>query len=623
MPVPSVKGYTPLCYTLRSHVCDEQGIGQWPMWQRYDSVKAIVDQYIDEPYRHFFALPRHEVDKLKGEEVFYWYTPRSDSSYTRMSNTGDDHEYYKKLLDETLAHYKAIVERLKREDKIEEANFLQTSLKYAGDTEENVYCGDGRVVATVWGMRPRPGCEALASVRIAELEPEKEMHTVRYDLGSYGNTMNSTSLRKSHGSEIYAHQVPEVTTVSGYEFIGWDRNPVGVKVDGDLLFMAQYRELPKPEKPKVVPPVKEKPPKEPLQMHHVRFLAPDNSVIKEMDVEHGKTILPGDVPQLPVVDNLFCQGWNGDPLNDIINQDRDYKAIPPVAPDAVLHTVRFLAPGGEVLSQFQVEDGTQLTPDQVPALPVVDGDTCPGWNKDPLKEKITADTDFVAKTPSKKRGGFWTALLKWLLLALGLLLLFLLLWCFIFDKCHLNLCRCDCGCHDTVIVVRTDTAKKVEPNRIDTIRKKDKLPEPTKNCGVHFSGVILGDTHLDNHYSIIFGNDPMGEYVGSGYYPNNSETFPKAVRHSFDAIAVDKGTRLIIYERANFQGKVLLDVVGPILITNVFWKNDSRYNWVENKTFSPDLQEIFPPSRRQWSSGNMHDWSEGSCKIICEQCEEK
>ena len=57
MPAPSVKGYMALCVTPRSKVCDEQGIGQWPMWKRFDSIKAIVDQYVDEPYRSFFAMP--------------------------------------------------------------------------------------------------------------------------------------------------------------------------------------------------------------------------------------------------------------------------------------------------------------------------------------------------------------------------------------------------------------------------------------------------------------------------------------------------------------------------------------------------------------------------------------
>lgn len=556
MPVPSVKGYTPLCYTQRSHVCDEQGIGQWPMWQRFDSVKAIVDQYIDEPYRSFLALPYHEVDKLKGEEVFYWYTPRSDAAYARLSKTGDDHEYYKKLLDDTLAHYQATVERLKREDKVEEANFLQTSLKYAGDSEDNVYCGDGHVVATVWGMRPRPGYETLASIRIAELEPEKEMHTVRYDLGSHGSTEDPTTLNKSEGSEIYVHQVPQVTPVHGYEFTGWDRNPIGAKVDNDLVFTAQYRELPKPEPPIVTPPEPpiEEPPtpiEKPAQLHHVRFLAPDGKVITEMDVEHGKTLLPSEVPQLPAVDNVYCQGWNGDPLKDVINNDRDYTAIPPVAPEVPSHTVRFLTPDGEVLSQFQVAHGSKLSAEQIPSLPVIEGNTSPGWDNDPLKATITEDKDFVAKTPKKGKGGWFRALLRWLLLLLGLLLIFLLLWCFLFGKCNINLCG-ECNCKDPAPRVKPIPTPPGPDPIVDTDTVPTPIPEPImKPC----NELLKEGRNSPESFIYDMGQKSgvfLFEYVTGNVYPD----------------------RITIYDGDNTNEKVLFNYKG--ITGDLDWDNRQK-----------------------------------------------
>lgn len=442
MPIPSVKGYMPLCVTLRSRVCDEQGVGQWPMWKRYDSVKGIVDQYVDEPYRDFLALPYFEVDKQKSEEYFYWYTPRSDTDFCRLNRTGDDHDFYKALLDKTIAHYHSVIEHLKSEGKAEEANFLELSLKYAGDSESNVYCGDGRVVVTVWGMRPREGRDLGESILFADLFPEKEMHTVRYDLGNRGATANSTILKKSHGTRIYAHQVPFVKAKDGYEFIGWDRNPLGAEVTSDLLFVAQYNEPVEDEKPKSI-------------IHHVRFLTPDSKVITETDVEHGKQISADFIPQLPVVDGIVCPAWDGNPLNDVINANRDYKAIAPNPPKKLMHTVRFLTPEGNVLTQFRVEHGTQLASNQVPSLPVMNGETCPGWSSDPLAEKILEDRDFTAKMPEKKepkkkepiitgRGGFWRALFNWLLLALGLLLLFLLLWLFLLGKGNFDFCGCGC-----------------------------------------------------------------------------------------------------------------------------------------------------------------------------------
>lgn len=610
MPIPAVKGYIPLCVTPRSQVCDEQGVGQWPMWKRFDSVKAIVDQYIDKPYREFLAMPYHEVDQMKAEELFYWYTPRRDGNYVRLSRAGDDMAHYKQLLDETIAHYHSVVDKLKKEGMTEEANFLELSLKYAGDSEDSIYCGNNRVVATVWGMRPRQGYDMGASKLETDLFPPTELHTVRFELGGEGSTDDSIILKKSHGTKIFAHQIPQVKPNDGYEFIGWDREPLDVEVIDDLVFVARYKKIPV----KVIPPKPEMPP----QMHQVRFLKPDGELIKQIEVEHGTKILPGLVPQLPMVDNVICSAWDGDPLNDTISDNRDYTAIGPATEEKPLHNVRFLTPEGKVISQFQVEYNTRLVQAQIPPLPEVDGVMCSGWDREPLKEKISGDIDFTAIPPNKKRKGFLDALLRWLLLLLGLFLLFLLLWCFIFGKCHFNLCGCDCDCNRSAVIVRPEP--KPEPGPEPVINNEDDVPKPTENCGVHFSGAVLSDVESPVGIKIIFGNDPIGEYVGRGYYPDNTKTFPKAVEHTFDAIAVDKGTRLIMYREPNFKGDVLLDVVGPVLITNVLWRNDIRYNMVADKTFSEKLQSLFPPSHRQWSSENMHDWSYGSCKIMCQQC---
>lgn len=459
MPIPAVKGYMPLCVTPRSQVCDEQGVGQWPMWQRFDSVKAIVDQYVDEPYRDFLAFPYHEVDKMKSEEVFYWYTPRCEASFSRLSKSGDDHIYYKRLLDETLSHYHSVVDRLKSEGKSEEANFLQLSLKYAGESEDSVYCGNGHVVATVWGMRPRLGYQVGESIIEKELFPPAEMHSVKYDIGEHGTTGNPVLLKKSHGSSIFAEQVPRVSAVDGYEFTGWDRNPVGAIVNGDLLFTASYSKI--LEKPKI--------PTETRINHHVRFISPEGKIVKELDVEHGRKILNTAIPSLPAVNGVVCPAWDGDPLNDTVMADRDYHAISPAKLDVLLHTVRFLNSNGDVLCKFDVEHGARLTQAQVPPLPVIDGEVCSGWNVNPLERGINADTDFVAKLPEKKlvtagNAGCLSALLKWLLMLLGLLLLFMLIWCFVLGKCNFDFCGCNCDNQPVPVV---DPAPRPKPHTGD------------------------------------------------------------------------------------------------------------------------------------------------------------
>ena len=128
----------------------------------------------------------------------------------------------------------------------------------------------------------------------------------------------------------------------------------------------------------------------------------------------------------------------------------------------------------------------------------------------------------------------------------------------------------------------------------------------------------MGGKHELIGISEIYKIDEISEYVGSGFYPKNTVAFPKSVNTTFDGIAIDKGTRLIIYSKPNFKGTILLEVVGPMIINNVIWKDDSNYKHCNTDIFPEDLQRNFPPSVRIWSNSNMHDWSFGSCKIMCE-----
>ena len=148
----------------------------------------------------------------------------------------------------------------------------------------------------------------------------------------------------------------------------------------------------------------------------------------------------------------------------------------------------------------------------------------------------------------------------------------------------------------------------------------DSIPKaPQENCRVHFSGLIMGGEAVDNNISKIYKEDFASEYVGGGFYKSNQKAFPKSVKTTFDGIAVDKGTRLIIYARKNFKGQVLLDIKGPAIINNVMWKDDSRYNHCNTEDFPAHLQVNYPQSVRKWSSSNMWEWSYGSCKIMCNE----
>jgi len=140
---------------------------------------------------------------------------------------------------------------------------------------------------------------------------------------------------------------------------------------------------------------------------------------------------------------------------------------------------------------------------------------------------------------------------------------------------------------------------------------------PAKNGRAFFTGLVVGGTFNDSNISEVYKIDKYSEYVGVGAYPDNAQAFPKAVAATFDGIAIDKNTRIIIYEEKNFQGKILLDKSGPAIINNMIWKNDKRYDHCNTDIF-PDLelQNNYPISCRIWSDSDMHKWSYGSLKVF-------
>jgi len=138
---------------------------------------------------------------------------------------------------------------------------------------------------------------------------------------------------------------------------------------------------------------------------------------------------------------------------------------------------------------------------------------------------------------------------------------------------------------------------------------------PTAGARVHFTGGFLSDHKSGNGISCVYEPDEFGEYVGAGDYPLNIDAFPNSIRHTFDGVAVDAGTRVTIYSQPNFQGEVLWDRVGPAIVVNELWRDDARYNTVLFNVWKEPLHTIFPPTVREWSGTDMHLWKEGSVRI--------
>lgn len=149
------------------------------------------------------------------------------------------------------------------------------------------------------------------------------------------------------------------------------------------------------------------------------------------------------------------------------------------------------------------------------------------------------------------------------------------------------------------------------------------VKKPTNNCRAHFSGLLMTDNFQSGNHTEIYQLDESSEYVGEGEYPRAINAFPKAHESSFDGIAIDNGTRVIIYSEENFTGDILLDETGPVIITNkIRIEDDNTKSEVINnnqKIFKEPLNSNYPPSCRKMSKSNMFEWSKGSLKVICNE----
>jgi streptogramin lyase len=138
--------------------------------------------------------------------------------------------------------------------------------------------------------------------------------------------------------------------------------------------------------------------------------------------------------------------------------------------------------------------------------------------------------------------------------------------------------------------------------------------EATIDSFAHMSGGLLSDEFIDNFLDIIFVKSEYGNIVPSGKYPSNRSAFPNAIDTTFDSLAIGKNVNIKVYSGPSFTGQLLLDQDGPALVMNIV--RQAEFPQIFEKFYSdPLLNNLFPQSRRFWSSSNMWDWADGSCIV--------
>lgn len=256
-----VIGKDQLCSTDLDYFKALQGVEGKTLFDRYQSLKNIVNVNIDAQYRHFLAEP------VKDENIIIWFGAIYNETPKVLSELqAEELEKYTQLKKETLAHYNNKINSLKLSDKNNEAIFLEDAVKFVDD--RFVYCYDDKVVLGVWGMQLRENVrESIGEIRknlfvqkkkekaepIPTIAPEpKTPFTIVYNAGENGVLDGYNVIQKQPNEFISDYDIPTVEAKEGFEFIGWNEEPNGFEVTEDKEFTAQYRPL---EVPPLLPSV--------------------------------------------------------------------------------------------------------------------------------------------------------------------------------------------------------------------------------------------------------------------------------------------------------------------------------------------------------------------------------
>lgn len=315
------KGKRLLCSTDLSDFTNFQGIGKDPLYKRYDSVESLVDRVIPAEFKNFLAQPDYhpELDQI------LWYIPDwKDTPEILSSLTGEKYKKYQAVKEKTIKEYKESLGRLSGED----LKVMACAVKYFDDNF--IFCSEDKVFAVAWGMSVDPSkYEALGT--LIHGAPKITRIPVIYDAGDNGtiNGSHQVKINYKEGQTVTDKEVPQVTANDGFEFEGWDPDPVGIKIDSSMKFNARYKEtgaVPPPFTP--VPPV---PPPLPEPSEFLcTFSSGDKGLINGQQKIYklaGTYLQPEEIPQVISNKGFIFNGWSPNPMTTPIDQDINFTAI--------------------------------------------------------------------------------------------------------------------------------------------------------------------------------------------------------------------------------------------------------------------------------------------------------
>lgn len=305
---------------------DYQGIGRDPLYKRYDSVNSIVRRVIDPQYAHFLAVPYYSTDS----DTISWYIDEWNETPERyVELEAGQKERYAALKKVTVAHYKASLDKLSGED----LQVMVSVLRYIND--EFIYCCDGKVYLLAWGMTPDPHKHVSPGELVHE-SSNTQKRRITFDPGVHGRLVSPIDrvLTVSEDRIIQAKDLPLIEADPSYVHVGWEPNPVGMKLTSDLTVTATYEA--RSEEPNAIVPDPEpapvpKPETEPEpQLATVTFDAGEYGMLQGSGVIRktiGSKLYANDIPGITPLKGYRFSGWSINPMNLFVNGDTTIRAV--------------------------------------------------------------------------------------------------------------------------------------------------------------------------------------------------------------------------------------------------------------------------------------------------------
>ncbi len=296
---------------------DYQGIGRDPLYKRYESVYSIVKKYVISQYIHFLAAPDYSAK----DDAVNWYIDEWTETPEPLSTLqADKKDKYQRIKQDTLNHYKQILNNLSGE----ELQVIACALRYIDD--EFIFCCDDKVYVIAWGMTPDTR-KHISKGELVHEAPSLTKFQLTFDIGGHGSLLSkhNSHIYLSEGTEISANDIPQVIPSDGYVFSGWEPNPLGVNVCSDMTFVANYNQV---NTPPVIPPV---PPVPPAPLNAIcHFNAGNNGTLNgasEVTKAIGSRLSASDIPNVTPRKGFIFQGWDKNPLDSLVREDITYNAV--------------------------------------------------------------------------------------------------------------------------------------------------------------------------------------------------------------------------------------------------------------------------------------------------------